>query len=107
MRDRSSNASNVLLRIRLCDMAWCCNNSNDQPAYPSHVLGYQLFYMVFMGAGGVDLPEFSFTIEKQDEERMVVHPHGSLDFHTVGLIKKAIFPLINDEEIYCVIFELR
>lgn len=41
----------------------------------------------------------------KDDERMVIHPHGSLDFHTVGLIKKAIFPLITDEEIYSVVFD--
>lgn len=41
----------------------------------------------------------------RDEEEMVVHPHGSLDFHTVGLIKKAIFPLIADEDVYSVVFD--
>ncbi|MHB0977481.1 MAG: STAS domain-containing protein [Candidatus Aquicultorales bacterium] len=48
---------------------------------------------------------FSFTIEMKEEERMVVKPRGSLDFHTVGLIKKAIFPLITDEEISSVVFD--
>lgn len=51
------------------------------------------------------LSGFSFTIEMKDEDQMVVHPNGSLDFHTVGLIKKAIFPLITDEEIYSVVFD--
>lgn len=51
------------------------------------------------------MSEFSFTIEMRDEEQMVVRPHGSLDFHTVGLVKKAIFPIIADEEVYSVVFD--
>jgi stage II sporulation protein AA (anti-sigma F factor antagonist) len=53
----------------------------------------------------LEVPGFSFTVEIEDDNKLVVRPRGSLDFHTVGILKEAIYPLCSREEITNVVFD--
>jgi len=48
---------------------------------------------------------FSFTIEVENEHKLIVKPKGSLDFHTVGILKQSIYPLAVNEDITDITFD--
>jgi len=48
---------------------------------------------------------FSFTVEVEHEHKLIIKPSGSLDFHTVGILKQAIYPLCVNEDIIDVVFD--
>lgn len=52
------------------------------------------------------MAKFSFTVQVEDKA-LTVRPHGPLDFHTVGLLKQAIPPLLASEEIGEIRFDYR
>lgn len=49
--------------------------------------------------------QFSFTIDVINDHELVVKPKGSLDFHTVGILKQAIYPLAVNEDIADITFD--
>jgi len=51
------------------------------------------------------MSKFSFAVEIEDDRKLTVKPFGSLDFHTVGLLKQAIYPLCVNEDIIDVVFD--
>ncbi|NCO65926.1 STAS domain-containing protein [Candidatus Aquicultor secundus] len=51
------------------------------------------------------MSQFSFTIEVEDDHKLVVKPIGSLDFHTVGILKQALYPLAVNEDIMDITFD--
>lgn len=59
----------------------------------------------FKNAEMADMSEFSFSVEIVNEHKMIVKPIGSLDFHTVGILKQAIYPLAVNENITDVVFD--
>jgi len=54
---------------------------------------------------GETMSQFSFTIEVEDDHKLVVKPIGSLDFHTVGILKQALYPLAVNEDIMDITFD--
>jgi anti-anti-sigma factor len=54
---------------------------------------------------GGHMSQFSFTVEVVHDHKLVIRPHGSLDFHTVGILKQAIYPLCVNEDIVDVVFD--
>lgn len=54
---------------------------------------------------GECMGRFSFTIEVEQDHKLIVRPHGSLDFHTVGILKQAIYPLSVNEDIADITFD--
>lgn len=51
------------------------------------------------------MSQFSFTVDVEDNHKIVVKPSGALDFHTVGILKQAIYPLAVNEDIMDVVFD--
>jgi anti-sigma B factor antagonist len=51
------------------------------------------------------MSQFSFTVEIENDTLLIVRPKGALDFHTVGILKEAIYPLAIGEEITDIIFD--
>jgi len=49
--------------------------------------------------------EFSFTVEVENEHKLIIRPKGSLDFHTVGILKQAIYPLAVNEDVVDITFD--
>ena len=49
--------------------------------------------------------QFSFTVEVKNDSKLVIRPSGSLDFHTVGILKQAIYPLAVNEDIIDIVFD--
>ncbi|MDI6717016.1 MAG: STAS domain-containing protein [Actinomycetota bacterium] len=48
---------------------------------------------------------FSFTVDVENEHKLIIKPKGSLDFHTVGILKQAIYPLAVNEDIADITFD--
>lgn len=51
------------------------------------------------------MSNFSFSVDIIDGRKLIVKPIGSLDFHTVGVLKQAIYPLCVSEEVVDVVFD--
>ncbi|MCL6472609.1 MAG: STAS domain-containing protein [Firmicutes bacterium] len=51
------------------------------------------------------MSDFSFTVEVLNDHKLLVKPKGSLDFHTVGILKQAIYPLAVNEDITDITFD--
>jgi anti-anti-sigma factor len=49
--------------------------------------------------------QFSFAVNIEDSSILTIKPQGSLDFHTVGILKQAIYPLAIGEDITDVVFD--
>jgi anti-anti-sigma factor len=51
------------------------------------------------------MSRFSFSVEIESDCILVIKPKGALDFHTVGILKQAIYPLAISEEITDIVFD--